>query len=209
MKIPWNLFFLLFLAVFATRVEVSYGQAADDDGGDEKPAMPEQEECDGIFLTYRFISREKELPHRKNVSAQAWAFKSEASVLNAGSTTLKAWKLFIGFQHREILVAADGAVVVDGGEMPAPVGKNGSYFAGNPQTDLKNSIDTAGDYTQIQAKIAFKGTMFGLPNKATPMPKTIRIVNDGYKCPAAHIRGMSITCIIQIILTCMTFVRVR
>ncbi|KAM5585729.1 COBRA-like protein 10 [Rosa sericea] len=194
MKIPWSLLILLFLGVFASRIEVSYGQAdGGDDGGDgDKPAPPpEQDDCDGIFLTYTFISREKEYPHKKNVSAQAWAFKSEASILNAGSSELKAWKMYIGFQHREILVSADGAVMVDGGDFPASVGKNGTYFQGNPQTNLKNSIDTAGDVTQIQARIKLKGTQFGLPAKAIPMPKTIRLVNDGYKCPAPRIRGKS------------------
>ncbi|KAL6205548.1 hypothetical protein ACLB2K_022806 [Fragaria x ananassa] len=203
MKIPWSLLFLLFLGVFAARVEVSYGQKAaklgagagasggGDDGGDgDKPAPPpEQEDCDGIFLTYTFISREKEYPRKKNVSAQAWAFTSEASILNAGTETLKAWKMYVGFQNREILVSADGAVLVDGSDFPASVGKNGTYLSGDQQTDLKNSVDTAGDIEQIQAKIAFKGTQFGLPAKAVPMPKTIRLVNDGYKCPAPRIRG--------------------
>ncbi|XP_009378852.1 COBRA-like protein 10 [Pyrus x bretschneideri] len=200
-KMPWRSrtsFFHAMLVVFLVfscfRVEICYGQ--DEDAVVAAPP-PEQEDCDGIFLSYTFTSREKLLPHLKNVSAQAWAFKSEASILNAGSTELKAWKMYIGFQHREILVAAEGAQLVDGGDMPAEVGSKGAYFAGYPMTDLKTMIDTAGDYTQIQAKIAFKGTQFGMGEKSTPMPKSIAIVNDGFKCPAAKFKGktaMSVCC---------------
>jgi hypothetical protein len=54
-----------------------------------------------------FMSRLKEYPHLKNASAQAWEFKAQAMVLNAGDEELNAWKMFIGFQHREILVLAN------------------------------------------------------------------------------------------------------
>ncbi|ONI13141.1 hypothetical protein PRUPE_4G205300 [Prunus persica] len=199
MKIPWTIqmssfhaMLVVFLVLSCFRVEICYGQAGGGDGdGDGAVAAPppEQEDCDGIFLSYQFTSREKELPHLKNVSAQAWAFKSEATILNAGSTELKAWKMYIGFQHREILVQTDGALLVDGGDLPAQIGTKGATFAGNPMTDLKTMIDTAGDYTQIQSKIKFKGTQFGLGTKATPMPKSLSLVNDGFKCPNARIRG--------------------
>ncbi|KAE8637507.1 hypothetical protein CSA_004763 [Cucumis sativus] len=43
--------------------------------------------------------------------------------LNAGTTELEGWKMYIGFQHREILVSASGAVLVDGSDFPADVGK--------------------------------------------------------------------------------------
>ena len=151
---------------------------------------PALEDCNGIFLSYTFISREKEFPHVKNVSAQSWAFKSEVTVVNAGLEELKAWKVFVGFQHREILVSADGAALMDGGDFPVAVG-NGTYLSGYPMTDLKTSIDTAGDYKQIQARIELTGTMFGLKPKAVPMPKTIRLENDGFKCPAPHVHGKS------------------
>ena len=50
--------------------------------------------------------------------------------------------------------------------------------------DLKTSIDTAGDLTQIQVKIQLSGTQFGVKPPGIPMPKTIRLINDGYKCLA-------------------------
>ncbi|KAL5548268.1 hypothetical protein UlMin_003499, partial [Ulmus minor] len=154
---------LLLLTLF---IVVCYGQDYDDGGGDEvKPAAPPpaQEDCNGIFLSYTFISREKELPKVKNVSAQAWVFKSVATILNAGSKELKSWKMYIGFQHDEILVSVDGAVLMDGGDFPVAVG-NGTYLS---------------------------GTMFGLRPKAIPMPKTIRLENDGYKCLAPRRHGTS------------------
>lgn len=155
---------------------------------------PEEENCDGIFLSYNFISRQKEFPHVKNVSAQSWAFKSIATVLNAGLHELKAWKIFIGFQHREILVSASGAVLVDGDDFPAAVG-NGTYFSGYPQTDLKTSIETAGDINQIQVEIQLMGTQFGVKPPKIPMPSTIRLENDGYKCPApTHRRKYLLSC---------------
>ncbi|KAM3701531.1 hypothetical protein ACJW30_05G179800 [Castanea mollissima] len=159
---------------------------------DEIPAAPPRavENCDGIFLSYDFLSRMKEFPHVKNATAQSWAFNSTAMVLNTGKFELKAWKIFIGFQHEEILVNAGGAVLTDGDDFPAAVG-NGSYFSGSPQADLKTSIDTAGDLTQIEVKIQLSGTQVGVKPPGIPMPKTVRLVNDGYKCPAPTRRKTS------------------
>lgn len=184
------------LLLFFVFSKVCHGQ--DYDFGDSKPAKPakkaaapppEYNDCNGIFLSYTFISREKEFPRVKNVSAQAWAFKSEATILNAGSEELPAWKMFIGFQHKEILVSTSGAVVMDGSDFPVEVG-NGTYLSGYPQADLKTSIETAGDLSQISAKIEITGTQFGLNTASVPMPKTIRLDNDGFKCPAPRRHGM-------------------
>ncbi|PIN08538.1 hypothetical protein CDL12_18883 [Handroanthus impetiginosus] len=164
---------------------------AQDYDSPETPATPppEIEHCDGIFVSYLFQGREKEYPFVKNVSAQAWSFKAMATVLNTGSRELKSWKIFIGFQHNELLVSADGAVVVGGDDFPVRVGNNGTVMAGYPQADLKTAIDTAADYTQMQVQINLRGTQFGVSAKSTPMPRTIRLVNDGYKCPAATRKG--------------------
>ncbi|KAL2476250.1 COBRA-like protein 10 [Abeliophyllum distichum] len=126
---------------------------------------------------------EKVYPLVKNISAQGWSFKAMATVLNAGYNELKSWKVYIGFWHNELLVSADGAEVVDGDGFPILVRKNGTVLAGDPQSDLETAINTAGDYTQMMAQINLKGTQFGLKPSATPMPKTIKLVNDGYKCP--------------------------
>ncbi|KAH7546656.1 hypothetical protein FEM48_Zijuj01G0224600 [Ziziphus jujuba var. spinosa] len=200
MKIPWNLAFLhallLFLIFVFSSVEICNGQDyIFDDDDKKKPSTPpapppEQNDCNGIFLSYNFISREKELPHVKNVSAQAWAFKSEITVLNAGAEELPAWKMFVGFQHKELLVSVDGGVVMDGSDFPVDV-SNGTYFSGFPQSDLKTSIETAGDINQIQAKLTITGTQFGLRSNSIPMPKSIRLENDGFKCPASRQRGKS------------------
>ena len=91
--------------------------------------------------------------------------------------------MFVGFQHREILLSATNAIVVDGsGDFPVAVG-NGTTITGYPITDLKTAIDTAGDYTQISVQVQFSGTMFGMKEKAIPMPKSIKLANDGWNCP--------------------------
>ncbi|XP_009792856.1 COBRA-like protein 10 [Nicotiana tabacum] len=188
MKIPWknaaaiSCFTLILLCY---NIQISKAQ---DYGGDESsvPAAPppEQENCDGIFVSYTFDSREREYPFVKNVSAQAWAFNSMLTVINTGLYELKSWKVHVGFQHNELLVSTDGAVAVEGDGFPIKVGKNGTVLAGFPQSDLKTAIDTAGDFTQMAAQVKIKGTQFGVSPKATPMPRTIKLLNDGYKCPA-------------------------
>lgn len=178
------------------------GGGGNGGGGEEVAAPPapppEQETCNGIFLSYNFILREKEYPHMKNVTAQSWAFKSTLTVVNTGSYELKSWKAFVGFQHDEIIVSADGAVVIDGEGFPVKVGKNGTHFAGYPQADLLTAIDTAGDETKIQAKVDIKGTQFGVKPPVVPMPKTIRLQNDGYKCPGVKLRGTSSSFVISL-----------
>ncbi|GAV60659.1 COBRA domain-containing protein [Cephalotus follicularis] len=186
MNMPWIVLVLATLVALVARIDVCYGQ---DDDPTLAALPPGQDTCNGVFLTYSFTSREKEYPHVKNVSAQAWAFKSEASILNTGTEDIMAWKMYVGFQHDEILVSADGAVVVDGDDFPAVVGKNGTTLAGNPMADLKTSIDTAGDYNQIQVRIQFTGTQFGLRETQVPMPKTISLENDGFICPKPTKQG--------------------
>ncbi|XP_043705501.1 COBRA-like protein 10 [Telopea speciosissima] len=161
-----------------------YDYGGDDAGADTPPAPPPaQDNCAGIFLSYTFMSREKEYPHTKNATAQAWAFKSMATILNAGDVELQNWQIYIGFQHKEILVSASNAVILDGDDFPASVG-NGTSLVGYPQTDLKTSIETANDFTQIQTQIEMTGTQFGVKPPGIPMPKTIKLDMDAYKCPA-------------------------
>ncbi|XP_056163973.1 COBRA-like protein 10 [Syzygium oleosum] len=190
MKMPRQVFLLVWVLILLCSCinHVCHGQDYEDESTPAAPP-PEQEDCDGIFIMYNFIERIKEYPHVKNASAQSWAFKSQMTVLNAGLEELKAWKVFIGFQHNEILVGASGAVSIDGEDLPAKVGNNGTTLAGYPQADLKTSIETAGDINQIQARIELTGTQFGVKPPGVPMPKKIRLENDGYKCPAARRRG--------------------
>ncbi|KAH1144274.1 hypothetical protein AAZX31_12G201900 [Glycine max] len=152
------------------------------------PHMTELDACNGVFLTYALLGRVKEYPHVTNTSKQAWAFKAEASLTNVGDEEVPGWKMFVGFQHREILVSADGAVLIDAGDFPAEVG-NGTTLVGTATTDLKTAIDTAGDINQMSVRIQMTGTQFGLGAGATPMPKTIRLENDGFKCPAPSRRA--------------------
>lgn len=171
----------------------SSGQDYDAPREEEEKPPPEQDICDGIFLSYVLIEREKEYPHVKNATAQAWSFKSQVTVLNAGTDELKAWKVLIKFQHDEFLVDTSGAVIVDGDDLPAKASKNGTLFEGYPMADLKTSVETAGDVNQIQAQIHITGTVFGVKPPGVPMPKTIRLENEGFKCPKIKTRGKSLS----------------
>ncbi|RAL40976.1 hypothetical protein DM860_008674 [Cuscuta australis] len=188
MRMPWRIAFLSFLASLAL---IFSNVCTAQDYEDEKPASPppEQQRCDSIYVAYNFLGREKIYPLVTNTSAQAWAFKATLSVLNAGARELKSWKVLVGFQYNELLVSVDGAVVeavvADGDSgFPIQVAKNGTVFSGYPKSDLKTAIETAGDFAQIRSEVNIKGTQFGLREKATPLPKTIKLLNEGYKCPS-------------------------
>jgi hypothetical protein len=179
----WTLLVLMFAVVITASVAQDYSDKTDVDGEEEKPHFKAQDSCNGAFLSYTFVQRKKEYPHVKNATAQAYAFKATASVLNTMTEDLKAWQMFVGFQHREILVSVGGAVLLDGTDFPANV-SGGATFAGYPLADLLNSIDTAGDLAQIENKIDITGTQFGVKPRGKPMPKTIKLANPGFRCPA-------------------------
>lgn len=174
------------MAILIVLFNIDVIRAQDYESGGKKEL--EKIDCNGIYLTYAFVSRTKEYPNLKNVTAQPWAFKSTATITNTGLLELKNWKIFIGFHNHEILVSAANAVVVDADALPAPVG-NGTTLSGFPQTDLKTSVATAGDMNQIQAKVELSGSLFGIRPPGYPMPRTIKLVNDGYKCPAPKRKG--------------------
>ncbi|KAJ0501137.1 hypothetical protein HanRHA438_Chr11g0497781 [Helianthus annuus] len=175
MRVPCKSWLLLFLChIYITTAQ------------DEAITLPKVvETCNGIFLQYTFDSRQKEYPHVKNATAQSWAFKSQLIVVNTGTTELKSWEAFIGFQHDEILVSVDGATVLNGDSFPMKVDKNGTRMTGYPQADMKTAIDTANDLAQMSAKVKIKGTMFGVKIGGNVMPKNIKILNEGFKCPKA------------------------
>lgn len=89
----------------------------------------------------------------------------------------------MGFQHGEILVSADGAVIANGSTLPTLVDE-GVVLAGYPNADLKTGIQTAGDLNQMTATIELGGTQFGVGPPGVPLPKNVSLVNDGYSCPA-------------------------
>ena len=88
------LFSVLFCA-FTIYVSKAQDFASQDNPSAVPP--PEAENCNGIFLSYTFVSRTKEYPHLKNATAQPWAFKSTATILNAGMNVLK--KIWRGYSR--------------------------------------------------------------------------------------------------------------
>lgn len=193
MKKPWNVLSCIVLIFFFHSVEKSKGQ--DYEGDAPPPPPPQLQSCNGVVLSYTFTGREKIYPYLKNASAQPWSFESQLTVVNQGEVDLKAWMASVHFQYNELLVSAEGATVVGGDGFPYAVGKNATIFSGYPMSDLKTAIETAGDETQYQVLVNLKGTMFGL-RKGDPMPKSIKLVTPGYKCPAPKRRGsyMSVCC---------------
>ncbi|KDP39068.1 hypothetical protein JCGZ_00825 [Jatropha curcas] len=186
MEVPWHFKIIIFLAYAFFLFDKSYGQDNDDY---EKQAAPPPalNTCNGVFLSYSFTSRTKEYPHVKNVTAQAWAFQATASIVNTGQYEIKGWKMHIGFQHKEILVSATGGTVLDS-DFPVDA-SNGTTFTGDSSTDLKTSINTAGDFNQIAAQIEITGTQFGVRPTRVPMPKDLKLLNAGYKCPKPTLKG--------------------
>ncbi|KAK2993520.1 hypothetical protein RJ640_025530 [Escallonia rubra] len=98
---------------------------------------------------------------RSDPKAQPYRFESTLIVLNNGLEELKSWRVFVGFQHDEYLVSASNAVLADGSSVPGLVG-NVTVFAGYPSGDLKTGIETAGDLTQMSARVDLLGTQFGV-----------------------------------------------
>lgn len=89
-------------------------------------------------------------------------------------------------------MSLSNAILSDGTAMPASVGNtSGILISGFPSTDVKTSIETAGDLTQIQTTIGFIGTEFGVNSSgaAEALPKHINLTNAGYTCGDPKIYG--------------------
>ncbi|KAI4344821.1 hypothetical protein L6164_012009 [Bauhinia variegata] len=137
--------------------------------------------CNGIYLSYAYTRGTSLPPNVSDPAKQPYRFESTLTVLNNGLDELKSWKVFVGFQHDELLVSASNAVLADGTTLPASVG-NGTTFAGYPMSDLKTAVETAGDLTQMQVQIDLVGTLFGVAPPAVPLPNNITLANDGFIC---------------------------
>ncbi|KAJ4848240.1 COBRA-like protein 7 [Turnera subulata] len=159
-----------------------------------QPATPRRPPvCNGIFISYQYTGGSQLTP--TNPTRQPYRFESTLTVQNNGDEELKSWKVFVGFQHDELLVSASNAVLADGSSLPASVG-NGTVFAGYPMTNLKTAIETAGDATQTTVQVKLLGTQFGVGLKDVPLPDKVELANDGFVCPGLATNGtmMSVCC---------------
>ncbi|CAO2832162.1 unnamed protein product [Amaranthus hypochondriacus] len=152
---------------------------------------PSSDLCNGIWLSYRWQSGKKLHPLNE-LPKQPYSFKSNLIILNNDDIELKSWEVFVGFQHEELLVSATNALLANGSNLPALVGK-GTVFTGFPVADLKTGIQTAGDLEQMMVNIQFEGTQFGVALPTVPLPNNISLVNDGYICPTPFTIGMLIS----------------
>ncbi|XP_073133613.1 COBRA-like protein 7 [Henckelia pumila] len=153
--------------------------------------------CNGVLVTYRYETGSEISPvlYPADPIHQPYRFVSTLTVRNNGANELNNWRAFVGFQHNEILVSADGAVLADGTSLPANVG-NGTILSGSSVTDLKSAIQTAGDVTQMEVRIDLVGTQFGVRSPDVPMPHSISLANDAYSClnPSTQGNDTSICC---------------
>ncbi|KAL8157952.1 COBRA-like protein 7 [Apium graveolens] len=147
---------------------------------------PSSSTCNSIYISYTISSVQKIPPTLK--SNQPYRFESSLFVLNNGLDELKSWRVFVGFKNDEVLVSASNAVLSDGTSLPGKVG-NGSVFVGYPNADLKTGVETAGDLSQMSVKVDLVGTEFGVGVGSFPLPGNVSLVNDGFVCPPATIRG--------------------
>lgn len=151
-------------------------------------SFADAQSCNGILVSYAYTGGLRLPPNVSDSAKQPYRFESTVTVLNNGLDELKSWKVFVGFDHDELLVSASNAVLADGTTLPAAVG-NGTVFAGFPMTDLKTAVETAGDLTQMQAQIELVGTVFGVAPPSVPMPKSINLANDGFLCRKSTAQG--------------------
>ncbi|CAA7025297.1 unnamed protein product [Microthlaspi erraticum] len=189
-----NLALLLLPLINLLLPPLSLAQDYGDDASKKFTPTPGMLRCNGVYMSYTSGDREKLYPRTNNVTAQAWTFKSTAMIVNTGIEEVKGWQMFVGYTHRDIIVSATGAVSSDG-EFPYDA-SNGTTFIGSPNTDLKTSIETAGDEAQISTNIEITGTQFGGRGTVTPLPKTIELTNDGWECPKPTSKGgtMEVCC---------------
>eukprot|EP00245_Coleochaete_scutata_P004979 TRINITY_DN180_c0_g1_i1.p1 TRINITY_DN180_c0_g1~~TRINITY_DN180_c0_g1_i1.p1 ORF type:complete len:702 (+),score=89.78 TRINITY_DN180_c0_g1_i1:352-2457(+) len=137
--------------------------------------------CRGIQIDYQLIGLTEITPTigRYN-ETQPFRFDAFLYLTNLGHNTLKSWQITIGWHNEEILVGMEKAVLRVNSKLPTPVDSD-SIIMGYPDTDLKNSIDTAGNWTFIQRQMRIYGTCFGTPNFGDALPKNLSLHNEGWK----------------------------
>lgn len=179
---------LLLLSLLVASIPITASQTVADTKPSPSPPS-DSDLCNGVFVSYTHTKGSKIPPN--DSANQPYRFESAITVLNNGRDELKSWRVFVKFAHREILVSASDAVLSDGSSFPVSV-ENGTVFAGYPSSDLKSAIQTAGDVTQMQARVELVGTQFGVAPPNVPLPKNITLATDGWKCPKATQKGINI-----------------
>lgn len=174
---------LLLLSLLIVSIPLTSSQS---DANTTNPPPSDSDLCNGVFVSYTYTKGSKIPPN--DTANQPYRFESVITVLNHGRDELKSWRVFVKFAHREILVSASNAVLSDGSSLPVSV-ENGTVFAGYPSSNLKSAIQTAGDVTQMQARVELVGTQFGVAPPNVPLPKNITLAIDGWKCPKATQKG--------------------
>ncbi|EFJ05170.1 hypothetical protein SELMODRAFT_137554 [Selaginella moellendorffii] len=143
--------------------------------------------CRGVLLHYSIRRVAKISPFLTDAAQQPYRFESALQLSNLGFSEVKNWRAFVGFQHREMLVQAPGALLADGENLPVTVAPAGATLAGFPQTDLLNAVETAGDTTKTSVTINLVGTEYGVEN--FPLPANLSFPVPGYTCGSVQKLG--------------------
>ncbi|CAI5977707.1 unnamed protein product [Closterium sp. NIES-65] len=99
---------------------------------------------------------------------------------NSGLRDVKGWDVIIEFTHNELITAIKYAQV--GPELPYP-GKN-LIISGIPELSdtIVTAIHAGGDSTLYSVNASISGTEYGAPSPPKALPRTLYLINPGYKC---------------------------
>ncbi|KAK7303725.1 hypothetical protein RJT34_14638 [Clitoria ternatea] len=176
MALHFNFYTVTVMLLFSASSWMSQSQAQTADS------------CNGVFVSYAYTGGRKLPPNMSETGEQPYRFESTVTVLNNGLEEVKSWRVFIGFQHKEWLVSASNAELVDGTSLPGSV-ENGTVLGGSTVTDLKTAADTAGDLSQMQVRVDLVGSLRGVAPPAIPMPSGINLTNHGFLCGQPSTQG--------------------
>ena len=189
-----NLFiFLIMTASIFFQSTLSHAQKLQD-----SPPTTTSNACNGVFLSYAYTGGHQ-IPPTLDPKNQPYRFESSVTLLNNGLHELKSWKVFLGFQHNEVLVSASDSVLADGASLPAHVG-NGVVLSGSAVKDLKSAVKTADDVNQRGVVIQLVGTQFGVGPPSVPMPGNMSLVNHGYSCSSPITQGIYMCVYVYVLL---------
>ncbi|CAI5497107.1 unnamed protein product, partial [Closterium sp. Naga37s-1] len=146
-------------------------------GGVKGPSAPRP--CLGVTVSYS-IQQVISIPSVWNGTLQPYGFRATLVLQNSGLRDVKGWDVIIEFTHNELITAIKYAQV--GPELPYP-GKN-LIISGIPELSdtIVTAIHAGGDSTLYSVNASISGTEYGAPSPPKALPRTLYLINPGYKC---------------------------
>ncbi|CAI7906902.1 unnamed protein product [Closterium sp. NIES-54] len=120
------------------------------------------------------------IPSVWNGTLQPYGFRATLVLQNSGLRDVKGWDVIIEFTHNELITAIKYAQV--GPELPYP-GKN-IIISGIPELSdtIVTAIHAGGDSTLYSVNASISGTEYGASTPPKALPRTLYLINPGYKC---------------------------